>query len=117
MLVNGSPFLLQWFPLEGVESGEVHLKLQWFSLKSDPSLLTEVVSMLLTFLPPDLIFINIYIQYHQALILAVNLLVCLLTVGPCVSCVENDVLLSPRLQTALLVLCLQCIWTMLQTYR
>lgn len=31
----------QWFPLEGVESGEVHLKLQWFSLKSDPSLLTE----------------------------------------------------------------------------
>ncbi|XP_041806701.1 extended synaptotagmin-3 isoform X2 [Chelmon rostratus] len=31
----------QWFPLEGVQNGEVHLKLQWFSLKTDPSLLTE----------------------------------------------------------------------------
>ncbi|KAF3842870.1 hypothetical protein F7725_001719 [Dissostichus mawsoni] len=31
----------QWFPLEGVQNGEVHLKLQWFSLKSDPELLRE----------------------------------------------------------------------------
>ncbi|XP_059199642.1 extended synaptotagmin-3 isoform X2 [Centropristis striata] len=31
----------EWFPLVGVPSGEVHLKLQWFSLKSDPSLLRE----------------------------------------------------------------------------
>lgn len=31
----------QWFPLEGVQNGEVHLKLQWFSLQTDPSLLTE----------------------------------------------------------------------------
>ncbi|KAK5861429.1 hypothetical protein PBY51_022826 [Eleginops maclovinus] len=31
----------QWFPLEGVQYGEVHLKLQWFSLKSDPQLLRE----------------------------------------------------------------------------
>lgn len=31
----------QWFPLEGGENGEVHLKLQWFSLKTDPSLLRE----------------------------------------------------------------------------
>ncbi|XP_068428085.1 extended synaptotagmin-3 [Clinocottus analis] len=31
----------QWFPLEGVQNGEVRLKLQWFSLKSDPSLLRE----------------------------------------------------------------------------
>ncbi|XP_074514237.1 extended synaptotagmin-3 [Sebastes fasciatus] len=31
----------QWFPLEGVQNGEVHLRLQWFSLKSDPSLLRE----------------------------------------------------------------------------
>ncbi|XP_073329093.1 extended synaptotagmin-3 isoform X2 [Pagrus major] len=31
----------QWFPLEDVQNGEVHLKLQWFSLQSDPSLLTE----------------------------------------------------------------------------
>ncbi|XP_029314201.1 extended synaptotagmin-3 isoform X2 [Cottoperca gobio] len=31
----------QWFPLEGVPNGEVHLKLQWFSLKTDPSLLRE----------------------------------------------------------------------------
>ncbi|XP_070693924.1 extended synaptotagmin-3 [Pempheris klunzingeri] len=31
----------QWFPLEGVQSGEVHFKLQWFSLKTDPSLLME----------------------------------------------------------------------------
>ncbi|XP_019118935.2 extended synaptotagmin-3 [Larimichthys crocea] len=31
----------QWFPLEGVQSGEVHFKLQWFSLMSDPNLPTE----------------------------------------------------------------------------
>lgn len=31
----------QWFPLQGVQNGEVHLKLQWFSLKTDPSLLME----------------------------------------------------------------------------
>ncbi|XP_074550890.1 extended synaptotagmin-3 [Halichoeres trimaculatus] len=31
----------QWFPLDGVPNGEVHLKLQWFSLKSDPNLETE----------------------------------------------------------------------------
>ncbi|KAL7384995.1 hypothetical protein ABVT39_013185 [Epinephelus coioides] len=31
----------QWFPLQGVQHGEVHLKLQWFSLKTDPSLLRE----------------------------------------------------------------------------
>ncbi|XP_076603114.1 extended synaptotagmin-3 [Chaetodon auriga] len=34
----------QWFTLEGVQNGEVHLKLQWFSLKSDPSLLMETSS-------------------------------------------------------------------------
>uniref|UniRef100_A0A672IDM4 Extended synaptotagmin-3-like n=1 Tax=Salarias fasciatus TaxID=181472 RepID=A0A672IDM4_SALFA len=33
---------LQWFPLEGVPYGEIHLKLQWLSLQSDSSLLTEV---------------------------------------------------------------------------
>ncbi|XP_054471183.1 extended synaptotagmin-3 [Anoplopoma fimbria] len=31
----------QWFPLDGVQNGEVRLKLQWFSLKTDPSLLRE----------------------------------------------------------------------------
>ncbi|KAM4559122.1 extended synaptotagmin-3 [Odontesthes bonariensis] len=31
----------QWFPLEGVQHGEVHLKLQWLSLKADSSLLKE----------------------------------------------------------------------------
>ncbi|XP_049904035.1 extended synaptotagmin-3 isoform X1 [Epinephelus moara] len=31
----------QWFPLQGVQNGEVHLKLQWFSLKTDSSLLRE----------------------------------------------------------------------------
>nr|XP_020500409.1 extended synaptotagmin-3-like isoform X1 [Labrus bergylta] len=31
----------QWFPLEGVPNGEVHLKLQWFSLLTDPNLETE----------------------------------------------------------------------------
>ncbi|XP_070770340.1 extended synaptotagmin-3 [Enoplosus armatus] len=31
----------QWFPLEGVQNGEVHLKLQWFSLQTDSSLLME----------------------------------------------------------------------------
>nr|XP_046259476.1 extended synaptotagmin-3 [Scatophagus argus] len=31
----------EWFSLEGVQHGDVHLKLQWFSLKADPSLLTE----------------------------------------------------------------------------
>ncbi|XP_029968565.1 extended synaptotagmin-3-like [Salarias fasciatus] len=31
----------QWFPLEGVPYGEIHLKLQWLSLQSDSSLLTE----------------------------------------------------------------------------
>lgn len=34
--------LLQWFLLEEVPYGEVHLKLQWLSLNTDPSLLTEV---------------------------------------------------------------------------
>uniref|UniRef100_A0A669BD78 Extended synaptotagmin-like protein 3 n=1 Tax=Oreochromis niloticus TaxID=8128 RepID=A0A669BD78_ORENI len=34
--------LLQWFPLEDVPHGEVHLKLQWFSLQTDTSLLQEV---------------------------------------------------------------------------
>ncbi|CAN9498001.1 unnamed protein product [Ophioblennius macclurei] len=31
----------QWFPLEGVPYGEVHLKLQWLSLQTDSSLLKE----------------------------------------------------------------------------
>uniref|UniRef100_UPI0037E7D695 extended synaptotagmin-3 n=1 Tax=Semicossyphus pulcher TaxID=241346 RepID=UPI0037E7D695 len=31
----------QWFTLDGVQNGEVHLKLQWFSLKTDPNLETE----------------------------------------------------------------------------
>ncbi|KAM9364355.1 extended synaptotagmin-3 [Pholidichthys leucotaenia] len=31
----------QWFPLEGVPHGEVHLKLQWLSLQADPTLLKE----------------------------------------------------------------------------
>lgn len=31
----------QWFPLDGVPHGEVHLKLQWFALKDDPNLPTE----------------------------------------------------------------------------
>lgn len=34
--------MLQLFPLEGVPHGKVHLKLQWFSLKDDPTLPTEV---------------------------------------------------------------------------
>uniref|UniRef100_A0A4W6G9Z8 Extended synaptotagmin-like protein 3 n=1 Tax=Lates calcarifer TaxID=8187 RepID=A0A4W6G9Z8_LATCA len=32
---------LEWFPLKDIQKGEVHLKLQWFSLKTDPSLLSE----------------------------------------------------------------------------
>uniref|UniRef100_A0A3P8NSP9 Extended synaptotagmin-like protein 3 n=1 Tax=Astatotilapia calliptera TaxID=8154 RepID=A0A3P8NSP9_ASTCA len=32
----------QWFPLEDVPHGEVHLKLQWFSLQTDTSLLQEL---------------------------------------------------------------------------
>ncbi|XP_053185091.1 extended synaptotagmin-3 [Scomber japonicus] len=31
----------QWFPLEGVQNGEVNLKLQWLSLQTDSSLLKE----------------------------------------------------------------------------
>ncbi|KAL3970298.1 hypothetical protein ACER0C_028095 [Sarotherodon galilaeus] len=31
----------QWFPVDGALHGEVHLKLQWFSLQSDTSLLKE----------------------------------------------------------------------------
>ncbi|KAM7380824.1 hypothetical protein PAMP_004096 [Pampus punctatissimus] len=31
----------KWFPLEDVQSGEVHLKLQWLSLHTDSSLLKE----------------------------------------------------------------------------
>ncbi|XP_032368818.1 extended synaptotagmin-3 isoform X2 [Etheostoma spectabile] len=31
----------KWFTLEGIQKGEVHLKLKWFSLKCDPSLLRE----------------------------------------------------------------------------
>uniref|UniRef100_A0A3Q1EN37 Extended synaptotagmin-like protein 3 n=1 Tax=Acanthochromis polyacanthus TaxID=80966 RepID=A0A3Q1EN37_9TELE len=32
---------LEWFPLEGVQYGEVRLKLQWLSLQADSSLLKE----------------------------------------------------------------------------
>lgn len=59
MLMNESPSLLQWFPLEGVQSGEVRFKLQWFSLNADSSLLTEVTSLSLTFLPSE--------SFHQHL--------------------------------------------------
>uniref|UniRef100_UPI003AAF52BC extended synaptotagmin-3 n=1 Tax=Centroberyx gerrardi TaxID=166262 RepID=UPI003AAF52BC len=31
----------QWFPLEGVPNGEVHMKLQWLSLQTDQTLLKE----------------------------------------------------------------------------
>ncbi|XP_028992074.1 extended synaptotagmin-3 [Betta splendens] len=31
----------KWYPLEGIEKGNIHLKLQWLSLKSDSSLLKE----------------------------------------------------------------------------
>ncbi|XP_056145436.1 extended synaptotagmin-3 isoform X2 [Lampris incognitus] len=31
----------QWFPLDGVQNGEVHMKLQWLSLQTDQSLLQE----------------------------------------------------------------------------
>ncbi|XP_029559416.1 extended synaptotagmin-3 [Salmo trutta] len=31
----------KWFPLDDVSSGEVHLKLQWLSLQTDPGLLVE----------------------------------------------------------------------------
>ncbi|CAB1346785.1 unnamed protein product [Coregonus sp. 'balchen'] len=31
----------KWFLLEDVTSGEVHLKLQWLSLQTDPGLLVE----------------------------------------------------------------------------
>ncbi|KAF7215050.1 extended synaptotagmin-3 [Nothobranchius furzeri] len=31
----------RWFPLEGVPHGDIHFKLQWFSLKTDPALLRE----------------------------------------------------------------------------
>lgn len=31
----------KWFPLKEVQNGEVHLKLQWLSLNTDPSLLAE----------------------------------------------------------------------------
>lgn len=31
----------QWFPLDGVPNGEVHLRLQWFSLTTDPNLELE----------------------------------------------------------------------------
>ncbi|MEQ2292078.1 hypothetical protein AMECASPLE_019457 [Ameca splendens] len=31
----------QWFPLESIAHGEIHLKLQWFAPNSDPSLLKE----------------------------------------------------------------------------
>lgn len=53
--------MLQWFPLDGVPHGEVHLKLQWFSLKDDPNLPTEVTlparTHLLVF-PPVLRFLS-----------------------------------------------------------
>uniref|UniRef100_A0A8D0ACC8 Extended synaptotagmin-like protein 3 n=1 Tax=Sander lucioperca TaxID=283035 RepID=A0A8D0ACC8_SANLU len=31
----------KWFTLEGIQKGDVHLRLQWLSLKCDPSLLRE----------------------------------------------------------------------------
>ncbi|XP_032422919.1 extended synaptotagmin-3 isoform X1 [Xiphophorus hellerii] len=31
----------QWFPLENIPHGEIHLKLQWLALSTDPSLLNE----------------------------------------------------------------------------
>uniref|UniRef100_A0A671W6J2 Extended synaptotagmin-like protein 3 n=1 Tax=Sparus aurata TaxID=8175 RepID=A0A671W6J2_SPAAU len=33
----------EWFPLDDVQNGEVHLKLQWLSLQTNPNLLMEIV--------------------------------------------------------------------------
>uniref|UniRef100_A0A8C1KMM9 Extended synaptotagmin-3-like n=1 Tax=Cyprinus carpio TaxID=7962 RepID=A0A8C1KMM9_CYPCA len=35
-------FDLQWFTLEDIETGQIHMKLQWFSLHTNPALLKEV---------------------------------------------------------------------------
>lgn len=60
--------MLQWFPLEGVQNGEVHLKLEWFALKTDASQLTEVASLLS--------IKNIYILVLQVLYLTHEPQVC-----------------------------------------
>uniref|UniRef100_I3JA21 Extended synaptotagmin-like protein 3 n=1 Tax=Oreochromis niloticus TaxID=8128 RepID=I3JA21_ORENI len=36
------PMMSLWFALEDIQHGEVHLKLQWFSLQTDTSLMKEV---------------------------------------------------------------------------
>uniref|UniRef100_A0A671STR8 Extended synaptotagmin-3-like n=1 Tax=Sinocyclocheilus anshuiensis TaxID=1608454 RepID=A0A671STR8_9TELE len=37
-----SVFEFQWFTLEDIETGQIHMKLQWFSLHTNPALLQEV---------------------------------------------------------------------------
>ncbi|KAI2660612.1 Extended synaptotagmin-3 [Labeo rohita] len=39
--LGSSDFDLQWFTLEDIETGEIHMKLQWFSLSTNPALLKE----------------------------------------------------------------------------
>uniref|UniRef100_A0A9R1SEF4 Extended synaptotagmin-like protein 3 n=2 Tax=Cyprinus carpio TaxID=7962 RepID=A0A9R1SEF4_CYPCA len=36
-----SVFEFQWFTLEDIETGQIHMKLQWFSLHTNPALLQE----------------------------------------------------------------------------
>lgn len=99
------PFL-KWFQLEDVPHGEVHLKLQWFALKADSSLLTEVTSLL---------FIYLHLCVHY-----VSVVVALITGCPSV---QTELLQKEfckpcvclSLQMALLVQCLQCILTARQT--
>uniref|UniRef100_A0A671STT3 Extended synaptotagmin-3-like n=1 Tax=Sinocyclocheilus anshuiensis TaxID=1608454 RepID=A0A671STT3_9TELE len=40
--LGSSVFEFQWFTLEDIETGQIHMKLQWFSLHTNPALLQEV---------------------------------------------------------------------------
>lgn len=55
---------LQWFILEGIQSGRVHLKLQWLSLQTDREFLKEVGKVMYYWKRPARI-LRILIMAHR----------------------------------------------------
>uniref|UniRef100_A0A9R1SBN6 Extended synaptotagmin-like protein 3 n=2 Tax=Cyprinus carpio TaxID=7962 RepID=A0A9R1SBN6_CYPCA len=49
--LGSSVFEFQWFTLEDIETGQIHMKLQWFSLHTNPALLQEEKEEIILVLP------------------------------------------------------------------
>uniref|UniRef100_A0A8C2ACM1 Extended synaptotagmin-3-like n=1 Tax=Cyprinus carpio TaxID=7962 RepID=A0A8C2ACM1_CYPCA len=49
--LGSSVFEFQWFTLEDIETGQIHMKLQWFSLHINPALLQEEKEEIILVLP------------------------------------------------------------------